>query len=294
MFSYQHQSIWKSWGSGGISEHSTGSIRPKPTVFDKGGLVWSPSTPVRSPALKALSMRGLCAGVALWLCSLMSLELSGHVILVLSNHLLQRGGILNTGLQRVQRTLSLTGNSGFVGKSLLSNSSDLKKRQNLQPSSLQRSSYPILFLSVPHTRTKTVAMKLFLPQEGQQKAGAALESAEESWHLTCGTRLAPSPEILFSAACFPTWSWRSVRTWHRMQKENCPLLGLLLDSRAQPQGCRGTPLAEAEMPNSLVLAESTGVQTFRKRSPPPRHISYMIWRSRPMQKADVWINGPSK
>lgn len=124
---------------------------------------------MRSPALKALSMRGLCAGVALRLCSLMSLELSGHVILVLSNRLLQRGGILNTGLQRIQCTLSLTGNSGFVGKSLLSNSRNLKKRQNLQPSSLKRSSYPILFLSVPHTRTKTVAMKLFLPQKKTTK-----------------------------------------------------------------------------------------------------------------------------
>lgn len=63
-------------------------------------------------------MRGLCVGVSLLLCSLMSLELSGHVNLVLSNRLVQRGGILNTGLQRVQHTLSLTDNSGFVGKSL--------------------------------------------------------------------------------------------------------------------------------------------------------------------------------
>lgn len=75
--------------------------------------------------------------------------------------------------------------------------------------------------------------------------------------------------------------------WHAKRKLSSfgAPFGFPLD--AQPQGCRGTPLAEAEMPNSLVVAESTGVQTFRKRSPPPRHIAYMIWRSRPMQKADV-------
>lgn len=103
-----------------------------------------------------------------------------------------------------------------------SNSCDLKKKkkwQTLQPSSLKGSCYPILFLSVLHTRSETVAINLWLPQERQQKPSAASESPEESWHLTCGRRLGPSPEILFSAACFPTWSWRSVRTWHGTQNK---------------------------------------------------------------------------
>lgn len=131
----------------------------------------------------------------------------------------------------------------------------------------------------------------FVNCERQQKPTVAEESAKESRHLTCGMRLPPSSEILFSAVCFPTWSWRSVRTWHRMQKENCPLLELLLDSHAHPRGCKGTPLAEIDMPDSLVLAKSAGGLAFGTHSPPPRHKSYMIFEKWTRGKKTMsWLN----
>lgn len=57
-------------------------------------------------------------------------------------------------------------------------------------------------------------------------------------------------------------------------KENCPLLELLLDSRAHPYAERGTPLAEAEMPGSLVLARSAGLSFQDTLSSPSSYLLY--------------------